>query len=206
MIYPGDIHVFTLPLDGQTVSSAPVIAVVNLITGEAVISPPAAMTLVPGSSVYKFLWSTAGLSDGEYLALVSYATDAQTWNNRFLETVRLGDSRVTAETAREATTAKEATAAKDATVMHQADFVKPDDSPLVQGMYAKLEMFPTNPASADAVAALLAVLTDVSDALLGNWDIDKTLRVMTLFRQNGNRLRAYQLGNSAQHTSRTQLS
>src|ERR1035438_5977455 len=109
---------FTLPIenaDGSlpTVPTAPTIMVFNLADG-SVAWPSHSMNLVVGTQLtYTAVWPTAGQPDGTYLAVVSYSANGKAFNGKSLEKVRLGDSRVTGEVAKEATTSKEATAAKD---------------------------------------------------------------------------------------------
>jgi hypothetical protein len=198
MIYPGDLHVFTLPIqnaDGSlpVVSAAPTIMVVNLLDGSTAWATQP-MTLVTGTQyVYKAIWPTAGLADGTYMALVSYSVGGQVFNGRYLETVRLGDSRVTGEVAKEATTSKEATAAKDTTVFHLSDYTAPDSSTLLQAVVGKLAQYPASIPSADQLAALSSLVTDVRDSAMGRWSIDRVHGTFTLFRLNGSVLQTFNL-------------
>jgi len=88
MIYPGDTHqiVFSLShANGTTpsVTTAPLVTVINLTTGAAVVTA-AAMTLVAGTClVYSYAWNTAGMLNGDYLAVVSYAADGNTVNGQY---------------------------------------------------------------------------------------------------------------------------
>ena len=78
---------------------------VDAISGAVLVSA-AAMNLIAGTAqVYTYALTTTGIAEGTYLAVASYATAAATVNNLFLETVRLGDSRVTGPVALEATVA-----------------------------------------------------------------------------------------------------
>jgi hypothetical protein len=128
MIYPGDTHqiVFSLShANGTTpsVTTAPLVTVINLTTGAAVVTA-AAMTLVAGTClVYSYAWNTAGMLNGDYLAVVSYAADGNTVNGQYLDQIHLGDTNIPGPVALNATVALDATVAKDATVAHLTDLV-----------------------------------------------------------------------------------
>jgi hypothetical protein len=55
--------------------------------------------------VYSFAWNTAGNLNGDYLAVVSYAADGNTFNDQFVEKIHLGDTYVTGPIALDATVA-----------------------------------------------------------------------------------------------------
>ena len=212
MLYPGDIRTFLLSLshtDGSapTVTTAPLITVIRLIDGVSVTTAQA-MVLVTGTSlVYAYPWNTAGLANGDYLAVVSYAADGATINGRFLENVRLGDTRVTGLVALDSTVAHDATVAKDATVAHLADLatINPSTSAAVLGIKAKTDTLPTNPASQDSLLALTQLITDVHDVSLGTWVVDKTQnpKVLTFRRLDGSVLANFQITEDTNSATRT---
>lgn len=200
MIYPGDLHCFVLRLsepDGSdpNVTLAPAVTVVNAVTDVAlagVVAVP--MTLITGSQkTYVYVWDTTGVAEGQYLALVDYAVDSVTFQGQSLELVRLGDSRILGEVAREATTAKEVTVAKDETVMKAANFVHPDDADSIVFIRAKVADLPDEVAGAEDVLAIKTLVTDLSDHSFGNWIIDKTTNILTLYRVNGTQLAQFRL-------------
>jgi len=214
MIYSGDTYNFLLSLnhtDGTvpSVSVAPLITIVQMGSNLPVASAQA-MTLVPGTTlVYAYAWSTAGVADGDYLAVVSYAADGATINNRFLERVRIGDSRITGLVALDQTVARDATVAKDATVAHQTDLaaLNPANSATVLAIKAKTDSLPINPASQDTLVTLLGLLTDTHDASLGTWTIDKTQnpKVMNFLRLDGSVLASFQVTEDSNSAARTRL-
>jgi hypothetical protein len=192
MIYPGDMCVFTLPIenaDGSTpvIDAEPTIMVLNLLDG-SVAWAAQPMVLIAGTTIYKAIWPTFGTPDGTYLATVSYIADSITFNNRHLTTIRLGDSRVTGEVAKEATTSKEATAAKDETVLHLADYVAPDASTVLQAVASKLSGYPAQIPSANDVTVLQGLVTDIRDSVLGHWLIDRIGRTLTMRRPGSDAL------------------
>ena len=198
MIYPGDMCIFTLPIENSDgtlpiVPTAPTIMVLNLADG-SVAWPTQSMTLVVGTQLtYMAVWPTAGQPDGTYLAVVSYSANGKAFNGKSLEKVRLGDSRVTGEVAKEATTSKEATAAKDATVLHSADYVAPNDSTLLKSVVTKLAGYPTNIPSVADLASLSSLVNDVRDSALGSWKIDRPSGTFTLYRLDGSLLQTFNL-------------
>lgn len=212
MIYPGDLVRFFLSItntDGSDpdVTVAPVITIVRARDGQAVVTA-AAMTLVAGTQkLYQNIWDSAGVEDGEYYALVSYVADGVTVSNRFLNNVRLGDSRVTGVVALDATVAKEGTTAKDATVAHASDLagLNPDNSSAVQSIKAKTDLLPNDPASETTLASVLALLVDLNDATLGSWRIDKTVnpQTITFLRPDGSTLASFSLSESDTESLRT---
>lgn len=210
-LYPGDIKFFVLSLEradgtAPTVGVVPTIRILNLTTGEYALSTPTTMQFIAGTSrVYSYRWDTTGLSEGSYLATVTYALDGNAYSNRLLERVQLGDSRITGEVAREATTAKEETTAKDATVLHAADFQTPDASVLLQGVHAKLEGYPASiPSSSDFTALRLSV-DDLHDNDFGDWQIDRSTGELTLYRKNGDVLRRFTLQKTGSFSKRLNL-
>lgn len=212
MTYPGDTYVFTLTLEhpdgtAPAVAVTPSITIVDPISGNNILSPAAAMTPVAGTQqVFAYAWNTSGVAEGTYVALVSYSADGNVFNGKFLERIRLGDTRVRGSVALEATTAKDLTVAKDSTVMHTSDFIPPDNSSLLQQLSIKIANLPPSmPSSAD-LAAIASQIQDVWDGALGNWVIDNTQGTMTFFRASGNVLRVFQLSKSVNQSSRTRQS
>ena len=207
MIYPGDMCIFTLPIENSDgtlpiVPTAPTIMVLNLADG-SVAWPTQSMTLVVGTQLtYMAVWPTAGQPDGTYLAVVSYSANGKAFNGKNLERVRLGDSRVTGEVAKEATTSKEATAAKDATVLHAADYTSPNSSTMVQAVVAKLAGYPNSIPAVSDIASLSSLVNDVRDSALGRWSIDRASGTFNLYRVDGSLLRTFNLVKSASLSER----
>jgi hypothetical protein len=212
MTYPGDAYYFVLPINkagggDPDVTSTPTITIISLVDNVGVtghISMP--MTLIPGTQkVYKYMWDTTGLNEGSYQALVDYAAEGATFQGIHLETVRLGDSRIKGTVALEATTAKNETVAKEATVMKVSDFVHPNDASHVQYIKSKVAGLPADVASAEAIASVLSMVTDIKDAEIGTWLIDKVTNVLTMRRTNGNELARFQLSNDNEASNRVRL-
>jgi hypothetical protein len=135
------------------------------------------MTLIAGTqAIYTYSWSTAGMTNGDYVAIVSYASDGITVNGRFLEIFHIGDTNITGPVALSATTALDATVAKDATVAHLADLatISPDTSVTVLAIKAKTDGLPSDPASASTLTGLTSEIQDLHDCQFGTWTIDKT--------------------------------
>ena len=217
MVYPGDVVPFLLPIekaDGSdpAITAAPVITLINTYDDEPVkLSEPdvtsAEMTLVPGTlKLYKYLWHTAGIAEGVYVAVASWVAAGVTVTNRYLATVRLGDSRVTSEVAKEATTAKQADTAKDATVLHQGDFIAPKDDITIQAIWSKISGWPALIPSQDQLDEIAALVTDLHDVDFGTWTIEKDTvgqpKKMTLQRVNGNVLQVFNLTNTDSQSQR----
>ena len=204
MTYPGDIYFLIFPLmraDGTvpTLALAPLLTIVNLQTGAMVLSPSPQMTLQSGmAGTYVYRWDTSGLSDGTYLAAVTYAADGVVFTNQLLESIRLGDSRVTGQVALQATTAKDTTVAKDATVMHAADYIYVDTSATMAAILAALGGVST----ATALTALATTVQNISDGTLGTWIVDKVANTLTMRRPNGATLAVFALLNTSTQSSR----
>jgi hypothetical protein len=200
LIYPGDTYTLLLnipPVSGAaaTVTTAPLVTVIQLSTGTPVVSAQA-MTLVAGSmTVYSYSWNTASLQNGDYLALVSYAANGVTYNGVFLEQLRLGDTNITGPVALAANVALNATVAKDATVAHLTDLatINPNTSTVVLAIQSAVNAIPNNLATQDSVNMLLSLLTDVHDGQFGTWSVDKTQspKVLTFYRLDGSVLATY---------------
>lgn len=215
MFYPGDSYTFLLTITlatgaGPTITTAPVITVVNLSTGSAVVTGQT-MTAITGTSsqVYKYIWNTAGLADGDYIGLVSYAHDSITINSQLLEKVHLGDSRVVGVVAQDATVAKDGTVAKDSTVAHTTDLVSisPNNSSVVLAIKAKTDLLPATPADNATLIAVQSAITDIHNAVMGTWVIDKTQspQVLTFFNSDSSVLARFQLSDGPTATNRTKF-
>jgi hypothetical protein len=213
MTYPGDLYNFILSITTATgaapsITAAPVITIVSLGTNTAIVSSQA-MTVIAGTSnqVYTYNWNTTSLPDGDYIALVSYGHDGITINSELLQKVTLGDTFITGVVALDATVAKNATVALDATVAHQADVaaIDPDTSSVVLAIQAKTANLPSNPASTTDVTNLLALITQVSNAVLGTWVVNKTVspNVLTFFNPDNSVLATFSLTDSTASSNRT---
>lgn len=212
MIYPGDIKNIVLSItktDGTqpSVTLAPIVSVVRLVDQTAVVNAQP-MTQVNGSQVvYFYTWDTTGAQEGDYIALVSYASDGVSVSSRMLDSFRLGDSRVTGVVALNSTVAKDATVAKDSSVAHFTDLatVSPDASPVVLAIKAKTDNLPADPASLSILNAVAQNLQDLHDYELGTWTIDKNQnpQILTILRPNGGVLARFQLTDSNSTTNRT---
>jgi phosphoribosylformylglycinamidine (FGAM) synthase-like enzyme len=208
MIYPGDTHVFSLALgsgsSGDTaVMVTPRITVLDALSGAVLVSA-AAMNLIAGTAqVYTYAWTTTGIPEGAYFAVVSYATASATVNNRFLEAVRLGDSRVTGPVALDATVAKDATVAHDAAVLKLSDYTPAGRDAVVQAIKARTDLLPNDPASLSALTAIATALNDVRDFALGSWVNDMVNHTLTLRRVDGSVLAVFTVTNDGHISART---
>ena len=213
MIYAGDVHPFLLSLtkpDGSnpTVTSAPVITIVRVSDNSAKVTAQA-MSLITGTQkIYTYTWNTVGAEDGDYVAFVSYVADGITVTNRYLDRIRLGDSRITGVVAQDSTVAKDATVAKEATTAG-ADTVAllPNISSDVAYIRQGIDTLPAAPANETTLQALLTLLQDIKDAELGTWTIDKSVspKVLTLSRLNGDVLAHYHLSEDDQSAVRAKF-
>lgn len=212
MIYPGDTKNLVLSItktDGTapSVTVAPVVSVVRLID-QVVVANSQPMALLPGTqAVYFYAWNTTGASNGDHVAVVSYASDGIAVSGRFLEQLYLGDSRITGVIALDATVSKDATVAKDTTVAHFTDLatVSPDNSVTVLAIKAKTDNLPVDPASLSVLSLVSQNVQDVHDYDLGTWTIDKTVnpQVLTILRPSGGVLARFQLTDSVTSTNRS---
>ncbi len=158
MIYPGDTYTLLFALsetNGTTpnVTTPPLVTVIQLSTGTPVVSAQA-MTLVTGTTlVYSYAWNTASLTNGDYLAVVSYAADGNTFNGKFLERIRLGDTNITGPVALASLVALNSTVAKDATVAHITDLqtINPSTSTVVLAIQSAVNALPNTLASQDSI-------------------------------------------------------
>ena len=163
----------------------------------------------PSSTAYA--WNTAGLTNGDYLAVVSYAADGNTFNGKFLERIRLGDTNITGPVALASLVALNSTVAKDATVAHITDLqtINPNTSTVVLAIQSAVNALPNTLASQDSISLLTSLLTDVHDGQFGTWSVDKTQspKVLTFYRLDDSVLATYgvtedqvSLSCRAQHT------
>lgn len=215
MIYPGDIKNLILSItrsDGTVPVTTvnPVISVIRLVDQVTVVSSQP-MTLIAGTqAVWFYAWNTANAQTGDYVAIVSYASDSLTISGRFVEAIRLGDTRITGTVALDSTVAKDATVAKDSTVAHLADLatISPDNSETVQAIAAKTANLPVDPASLTALSTAIQNVQDLHDYNNGTWTIDKTQnpQVLTILRPSGGVLVKFQLTDSGSATARTPTS
>jgi len=211
MLYPGDLKVLILSITNAggtdpVVSVAPTVAVIQLSTMTTVLTS-AAMTLIAGTqAVYTYSWSTAGMSVGDYAAIVSYAADTITINGRLLEVFHLGDTNITGPVALAAVTALNATVAKDATVAHLSDLasVSPDTSATVLAIKAKTDTLPASPADQATLTAVAAEIQDLHDYQFGTWTIDKTQnpQILTILTPAQTVLGRFSLTDSTSTTQR----
>jgi hypothetical protein len=181
--------------------------VINLTTGAAVVTA-AAMTLVAGTClVYSYVWNTAGMLNGDYLAVVSYAADGNTVNGQYLDQIRLGDTNIPGQVALNATVALDATVAKDATVAHLTDLatINPNTSSVILAIQAKTANLPAVPAAQSDVTALVQFLTDIHDTVLGTWIVDKTQnpKVLSFLRLDGSTLATFTVTEDDNSAART---
>jgi hypothetical protein len=211
MIYPGDTSNVVLSItrsDGTApvTTVSPVVSIVRLVDGVVVVNSQA-MTLLAGTqAVWVYPWNTAGALNGNYVTIVSYASDGLTISGRLLSTLTLGDSRITGAVALDSTVAKDATVAKDSTVAHFTDLasVLPDTSPAVLAIKAKTDNLPAAPADAAVLSTVAANVQDLHDFNSGTWTIDKTQnpQVLTILRPSGAVFLKLQLTDSSSATVR----
>ncbi len=175
-----------------------------LLTGAPCQQKPGAQIRLPDS-----VWEELPVcqSHGDYLAIVSYAADGNTINGQYLDRVRLGDTCVTGLVALDATVAHDATVAKDATVAHVTDLqtINPSTSSVVLAIQSAVNALPASLASQASMELLTSLLTDVHDAQLGTWSVDKTQnpKVMTLYRLDGSVLTTFQVTEDSNSAART---
>lgn len=199
MIYPGDNKVFVLSILGTTpgsnpnVTSGPLITIVEATSGGVLVAG-ANMTYLPGTQkVYSYSWSTVGISQGTYVAVVSYISDAVTYNSRHLETVLLGDTFLTGPVALNATVAKDSTVAKDLTVFHLTDYIPLSSDSTILSIKAKTDLLPADPVSFSGLASMTQKVSDIRDYCLGSWLLDNVANTLTLLKSNGDTLMIFNL-------------
>ena len=211
MIYPGDttnlvLSITTAAGTAPVTTVNPVVSIVRLVDSVVVVNSQA-MTLLAGTqAVWVYPWNTAGAQVGNYVSIVSYASDGLTISGRLLSTLTLGDSRITGAVALDSTVAKDATVAKDSTVAHFTDLasVLPDTSPAVLAIKAKTDNLPAAPADAAVLSTVAANVQDLHDFNSGTWTIDKTQnpQVLTILRPSGAVFLKLQLTDSSSATVR----
>jgi hypothetical protein len=213
-VYQSDNHVFILSIiksDGTapSVTSSPTITIINARTAASVISAQS-MTLVSGTqAIYTYLWTVApAATNDDYFSIVSYAADGITITNRFLERVRVGDTRISGLLALDATVAKDSTVAKDTTVAKAADLaaINPNSSTAVLAIKAKTDLLPADPASQATITSLSKMSTDIRDSMVGKILIDRTVTpaTMTIYHlDNATPLATFTLTEDSNQTLRT---
>ena len=184
----------------------PVVTIVRLVDGVVVVNSQA-MTLLAGTqAVWTYPWNTTGAMNGNYVSIVSYASDGLTISGRLLSALTLGDSRITGTVALDSTVAKDATVAKDSTVAHFTDLasVLPDTSATVLAIKAKTDNLPAAPADNAVLSTVAANVQDLHDFNSGTWTIDKTQnpQVLTILRPSGAVFLKLQLTDSSTATVR----
>ncbi len=187
MIYPGDTYPIILSITAPygatpTVTVSPLITIINLSTTSPVISSQA-MTLLSGTNLlYYYNFNTTSLSTGMYIAVASFAYNGNTYNNFFIESIKLGDTNITGPVALNSTVAKDATVAKDLTVAHLTDLatINPNTSSVVLAIQTKVNTLPTSPADNSLLTTVANLATDTRDAVIGSWIINKTANPNTL--------------------------
>lgn len=211
MIFAGDTQNLVLSItkaDGTSpaVTVAPLVSVVRLSDGAIIVNAQAMVLLTSSEAVYSYPWNTTSAQDGDYVALVSYASDGITVSGRFLQSLRLGSSRVTGVVALDATVAKDATVSKDATVAHFTDLatISPDSSVIVQAIKAKTDNLPFDPASLTVLSPAVQNIQDLHDYQMGSWTIDKTVnpQTLTILSPDGAAVAKFQLTDSSTSTIR----
>ena len=72
---------------------------------------------------------------------------------------------------------------------------------------ARTDTLPANPASQDSLTTLLSLLTDVHDAQLGTWSVDKTQnpKILTFKRLDGTTLASFQVTEDSSSAARTKV-
>ena len=211
MIYPGDTHqiVFSLShANGTTpsVTTAPLVTVINLTTGAAVVTA-AAMTLVAGTClVYSYAWNTAGMLNGDYLAVVSYAADGNTVNGQYLDQIRLGDTNIPGPVALNAPwrSMRPWPRTRPSSSHGSGD----DQSQYIvchSGHPGQDGQLAGDPAAQSDVTALVQFLTDIHDTVLGTWIVDKTQnpKVLSFLRLDGSNLATFTVTEDDNSAART---
>jgi hypothetical protein len=194
MLYVGDTETLTFSLshsDGSSpsVTVSPLITIIQVSTTTSVVSS-APMTFLTGTvKTYYYNFVTTGLTPGFYVAVVSYAADGNTVNNLFLQNIKLGDTYITGPVALASTVALNATVALAATTATPAQVaaVNPNSSSVVLAIQSKVNTLPTSPADNSLLTTVKNLVTDVKDATLGTWNINKavTPNTLTYLRTDG---------------------
>lgn len=192
------------------VTTAPVLQIIRLLDFIPILSLPVAMASLDSSNqLWKYTWNVGAAQSGEYAAIVSYASDGNTFNGRFIEKIQVGDSRILGIVALDATVAKDATVSKDSTVAHSSDLaaISPDNSPTILAIKSHTDNLPTDPASMTLLQTVIQDVDDIHDATLGNQIVDKTQNpaIFTLKRQDNSILASFQLTDDSTQSSRTSI-
>ena len=207
MVYQGDNFTFLCNLantDGtlpSAITTPPRITVFNALTGTPIVTDTAMPVVAGVNGLYGYNWAIPStVATGDYVAIVSFVTNARNVLNQFLEKVRVGDSRILDVAAKDATCAKDATVAHETTVAHITDLaaISPTNNTVIQQILAKVSNLPADPASNTAVNGLLPLIGDVRDFVLGSWSLDRSVnpQVMTLYRLDGSILTTFQMSTS----------
>ena len=214
-LYPGDIYTFLLSITvssgaAPNVTVVPQLQILALPGGSGVLGSPVTMTLLAGTqAIYVYQWSIpTNQVPGDYCAIISYASDGITVSSRFLDQIRIGDSRITGVVALDSTVAKDLTVAKASVTAKTSDLasISPDTSATVLAIKAKTDSLPTNPASEDLASTILSRATDARDGILGTMNIDRTVSpvVLTILRvADSSLLATFNLTEDSTSTSRT---
>jgi|SRR5208282_519447 len=119
--------------------------------------------------------------------------------------VHVGDSNITGQVALNATVAQNATVAKDATVFKSAQWVSPQNDPLVQTINTAVQtILADSVTELTLLGTLASQVLDIHDNLFGTWTINQTLSppILTLSRVGGGDFATFQLINNATTTQR----
>lgn len=196
MIYPGDpvsVILDLQPPDGSSVqiNAAPVLMIVNALTGEPVFSSPEPMQpSAMNPAVFFYTWSTGGLPDGWYLGFATYAANGDSVNNRLIGQWKLGDSRIRGEVAREAIVAKEATTAKTSDVLTPEQFsqalalppgVSGTPGSVLAEVLAKVSRLPYNPAASEDLSDIRQKVDALHGHAFGRWELNRATGEMILY-------------------------
>ena len=215
MNYPGDTYLFTLSLNtasgvAPTINVNPVITIVTS-TGTALISS-VNMTVIAGTQnqIWTYSWNTAGLSNGTYLALVSYSHDSITVNSQLLERVKLGDSFVVGVVAQDSTVAKESTLIAGDGTDYLTNIIETlsANSIVLQNIQVSTDNLPLHPADNDTLTSIQTTINQLLNAQLGTWIVDKTQspNVLTFFNPDNSVLATFQLTDSSGSSNRVRVS
>lgn len=192
------------------VTTAPVLQVIRLSDMSPMLGSPAAMTALDNTNqLWAYSWSVGSAISGQYVAIVSYASDGNTFTGAPIEKITVGDTRIIGTVALDGTVAKDATVAKDSTVAKSTDIagVNPDTSATILAIKAKTDNLPVDPTGLTNIATQLSEIDDVHDALLGNQAVDKTQNpaVYTVKRVNNSILAQYQVTDTDTQTAKTRI-
>lgn len=190
------------------VTTSPILQVIRLSDFTAILGSPATMTALDASNqLWKYVWNVSTAQPGEYISIISYAADGNTFNSIPVEKVRVGDTFVTGTVALDSTVAKDATVAKDSTVAKATDVaaVSPDASSTVLAIKAKTDNLPSDPAGMTLLGTTIQDVIDLHDAALGNQTVDKTQNpaVLTLQRSDNSVLAQFSLTDNPSATAKT---